>query len=145
MTQIATVRKIKSNGFAEVQVSRKTACGHDCSECMGCTQVITGETVVQVKNELNAALGDVVLIESQSSKILTAAMIVYILPFLLFFVGYFLFGGSSSQTEGTMPVIGGLLGFLLGILSAVCWDRRERKKRSLQFFMVEIKKRCLDT
>lgn len=145
MTQIATVRRLKSNGFAEVQVSRKTACGHDCDDCMGCTQVITAETLVQVKNELNAASGDVVLIESHSGQVLAAAMIVYILPFMLFFVGYFLIGTATSQMEGTLPTIGGLLGFLLGIVTALCWDRRERKKRNVQFSMVEIKKRCLDT
>lgn len=145
MTQIATVRKLQSNGFAEVQIRRKTACGHDCDKCAGCSQVITGETVVQVKNELSAGLGDVVLIESQSSKVLAAAMIVYILPFFLFFVGYYAFGVTTAHVEGPLPVIGGLLGFLLGIVTAVCWDRRERKKRSLQFCMVEIKKRCLDT
>lgn len=145
MTQIATVRKLTKLGFAEVEVRRQTACGHDCKDCAGCTQVVTGETVVLVNNDLNANLGDVVLIESQSSQVLTAAMIVYILPFLLFFVGYFACGALFSQPEGTVPVIGGLLGFALGLFSAIYWDRRERKKRNLQFRMVEIKQRCLGT
>lgn len=145
MTQIATVRKLKNNGFAEVQVRRQTACGHDCADCAGCTQVITGETVVLVKNEMNAGLGDMVLIESQSGKILTAAMIVYILPFILFFVGYFAAGSIFAVMEGSVPVIGGLIGFLLGIFGAIGWDRRAKKTKSLQFKMVEIKKRCLDT
>ena len=30
MTQIATVEKILSEGYAEVSVPRKSACGHDC-------------------------------------------------------------------------------------------------------------------
>ncbi len=145
MTQVATVRKLQNNGFVEVQVRRLTACGHDCADCAGCTQVVTGETVVQVKNEMNAGLGDTVLIESQSNKILAAAMIVYIVPFILFFVGYFTAGTLFSQTEGSVPVIGGLLGFLLGIAGAIAWDRHAKKTRGLKFKMVEIKKRCLDT
>lgn len=143
MTQIATVRKI-NNGMAEVQVARKTACGHDCSKCSGCSQVVTGETLIQVKNELNARKGDVVLIESKSSKILTAAMIVYLLPFFLFFLFYFGVSSFLHYTEGVWPVFGGLIGFFLGIMSAIIWDRREKRKRSLEFFMVEIKQRCLD-
>lgn len=144
MTQVATVRKLQTNGLAEVQVRRQTACGHDCADCAGCTQVITGETVVLVKNDMDARLGDVVLIESQTSKVLKAAMVVYLLPFLLFFVGYFAIGSIFSQAEGAIPVIGGVFGFLLGILIAIGRDRLEKKKRSLQFKMVEIKQRCLD-
>ncbi|MDF2838569.1 MAG: polyunsaturated fatty acid synthase PfaA, partial [Evtepia sp.] len=75
MTQIATVLKMNNTGMAEVQVTRKTACGHDCSKCAGCKQVVIGDTVIEVKNELNAKPGDLVVIESKSSKILTAAMI----------------------------------------------------------------------
>lgn len=142
MTQTATVRKLTKTGFAELEVRRMTACGHDCKDCAGCSQVVTGETVVLVKNELNANLGDVVLVESQSSQVLTAAMIVYILPFLLFFVGYFSCSSLFSQPEGAIPAIGGLIGFGLGLFGAVFWDRRERKKRNMQFRMVEIKQRC---
>lgn len=145
MTQIATVVKINNNGMAEVQVARKTACGHDCSKCSGCSQVVTGETVIQAKNELNAKKGDQVLIESKTSKILAAAMIVYILPFLLFFVFYFAVSALFSYQESSLPVVGGLIGFFLGIISAVCWDRREKKTRNLEFVMVEIKQRCSDT
>ena len=36
MTQIATVEKILNEGYAEVSVPRKSACGHDCEECAGC-------------------------------------------------------------------------------------------------------------
>jgi len=143
MTQVATVRKV-SDGMAEVQVARKTACGHDCSKCSGCSQVVTGETLIQVKNELKARQGDVVLIESKSSKILAAAMVVYILPFLLFFVFYFIVSAVLNDAEGSLPILGGLIGFFLGIVSAVLWDRHEKRKRSLEFQMVEIKQKCSD-
>lgn len=145
MTQTATVRSFKKNDFVEVQVRRQTACGHDCADCAGCTQVITGETLVLVQNELKAGLGDVVLIESQTSKVLAAAAIVYLLPFLLFFVGYFTVGGILRLEEGLLPVLGGLFGFALGLAGAVFWDRRERKQRNMQFRMVEIKRRCSAT
>ena len=144
MTQIATVKKIRDHNMVDVQVSRKTACGHDCSKCSGCTQVVTGETIVKVKNEMNARQGDVVMIESQSSKVLAAAMIVYIMPFVLFFVFYFAVSSLFAYSQESLPVVGGLIGFFIGIVSAVYWDRREKKKRSLQFKMIEILQRCSD-
>ena len=119
MTQVATVRALQNNGLAEVQVRRQTACGHDCADCAGCTQVVTGETVVKVKNDLNARLGDTVLIESQSAQVLTAAMIVYILPFFLFFVGYFATGAIWAAAGEAMAVTGGLVGFFVGIGIAI--------------------------
>lgn len=143
MTQIATVTKIY-DGMAEVQVTRKTACGHDCSKCAGCKQVVIGDTFIKIENELNARIGDLVVIESKSSRILTAAMVVYIMPFFLFFAFYFAVGAIFNYKEGVLPVVSGLIGFLLGGLSAIFWDRREKKKRNLEFKMVEIKQRCLD-
>lgn len=144
MTQIATVRAVTEQGLALVQIRRMTACGHDCADCAGCTQVITGENVVMAQNGLNARAGDLVLLESETSKVLAAASVVYLVPFLLFFVCYFILGALGSNPDGTTPIIGGLAGFALGIAGAVWWDRREKRKRTLQFKIVEIKKRCSD-
>lgn len=145
MVQTATVRNLKSNGMAQVQVKRKTACGHNCEECSGCSEVVIGDTLVLARNQKDARPGDVVLIESQSSKILTAAMMVYIMPFLLFFVFYFAGGSFFSTPEGSLPVICGLIGFALGIAFAIVWDRIAKKKGSLQFEITEIMQRCSDT
>lgn len=144
MTQTATVKNLRHNGMATMQIARKTACGHDCSKCSGCTQVIIGETLVNVYNSLNAELGDEVLIESQSAQILKAAMMVYILPFALFFVGYAIIACLMPNAGGTLPVVGGLVGLFAGIVGAIMFDRREKKNKNLQFHMVEISKKCSD-
>ena len=36
MTQVATVEKILRDGYVQISVPRKSACGHDCEECAGC-------------------------------------------------------------------------------------------------------------
>ena len=141
MIQEATVREVRDNGLAQVQIRRLTACGHDCSDCAGCTQVITGETVVWAQNTVSATVGDVVTVESESAQVLTAAAMVYILPFFLFFVIYFIVSSFVGTAESTLPIVGGLLGFLVGILGAIGWDRRAKRKRSLQFRIIEIKQR----
>ncbi len=147
MRQTATVTKIQPGGMAQVQVRRLTACGHDCSECSGnCTQVITGETVVMAKNPLGAALGDVVTVETRTSQILSAAAVVYLLPFGLFFLLYFAASAFLAQPDGgTIPIVVGLLGFVLGILAAVWKDRREKRQKSVHFHIIEIKEKCLGT
>lgn len=144
MQQTATVRSVTDAGLAKVEIRRMTACGHDCADCAGCTQVVTGETVVMAQNGLGARSGDVVTLESETSKILAAASIVYLLPFLLFFVGYALASVLLPGGGGTISAMGGLGGFALGGLGALLWDRRERRKKSLQFRIIEIKQRCLD-
>lgn len=144
MQQVATVRTVADNGLAQVQIKRKTACGHDCADCAGCTQVITGETVVMAQNGLGARSGDVVTLESETAKVLAAASMVYLLPFALFFLGYILVSVLVPGAQGGIPAAGGLVGFFVGILAAIYWDRREKKRKSLQFRIVEIKQRCLD-
>lgn len=143
MIQIARVKKKLENGMAEVAVERQSACAHDCSKCAGCDKMVEyGDVVVKAKNELNADTGDVVLVESGAKELLAAAAMIYILPFLLFFVFYFVIGGLG-MAEGA-KIGGAFVGFLIGILLAVRWDRLERKRKALQFHIVEIKKRCSD-
>lgn len=144
MIQIATVRNVEDNGMAKVQIRRKTACGHDCADCAGCTQVITEDTVVSARNGMEAKVGDVVVVQSQTFKVLKVAAIVYLLPFLLFFIGYFLLSYLSGGAEGALPALGGVIGFLLGILVAWLTNHREKRMRSLQYNIVEIKRRCSD-
>lgn len=141
MIQEATVREVRDNGMAQVQIRRLTACGHDCSDCAGCTQVITGETLAWAHNPVGAKLGDVVTVESESAQVLTAAAMVYILPFALFFVLYFAISSLLGGAESVLPVVGGLLGFFAGILGAIAWDRRAKRRRSLQFRIVEIRRK----
>ena len=144
MTQTATVRNLHTNGMAEVQIRRLTACGHDCSKCNGCTQVITGETVVMAQNTKSARIGDVVLVESDSGKVLGAAAMVYLVPFILFFLGYALCSAMGGG-EGFLPAISGVAGFFLGVVGAIWWDRRAKKNQNLQFRIVDIQKKCSAT
>ncbi len=65
MTQIATVEKLLPDGYAEISVPRKSACGHDCEECAGCG--MTGAAIhARAKNQADAKPGDKVVVESLS-------------------------------------------------------------------------------
>ena len=98
MVQTAKVTKVLPDGRAEVSVRRQSACGHDCSKCGGgCSEMMVSATVAVIAdNPVRALPGDSVTVESSTGRILGAAVVVYLVPFLLFFLGYFLGAGRSE-------------------------------------------------
>ena len=137
--QKARVVRLLGDGRAEVTVTRQTACGHDCSKCGGgCSELTAREDVtVTAVNPIHAAVGDLVTVETATSGILGAAALVYLAPFALFFLGYFLTRGLLHAGEGICLAVGGA-GFALGIFLAVLLDRRVRRNRSLVFRITAI-------
>lgn len=134
MTQIATVEKILPTGLAEVSVPRKSACGHDCEECAGC--VVSGAAVrAFARNPIGARPGDKVVIESSTKKLFSMMLVVYMLPLLLFLLGYFCSAGISG--EGARYVIA-ISAFCLGIVPAVCYDRSVKKSGSMTYTITRL-------
>ncbi len=143
MTQVAQVKTILSDGRAEVGVHRRSACSHDCSKCSGCELMMTKTDVtVTAENHVGARPGDTVLVESANSAILGTAVVVYLVPFLLFFVGYFL--GHAIAAGETISIGLACAGFVAGILPARWLDHRVNVKKAVQFRIVEIMKSCSD-
>ena len=133
MTQTATVQKVFPDGMAEIAVPRKSACGHDCEECAGCG--VTGTAVsAQARNPIGAVPGDKVVVESSSKTVLGIIAIVYLIPVVLFLLGYFL-------TEKLLPTEGlryaaAIFAFLLGLIPAVVYDRRMKKQGTMYYTIV---------
>ena len=122
MQQKARVARLLPNNRAEVSVTRESACSGDCHKCAGCGAVRQTVTV-QAENDIHAQPGDVVYIESGSALVLRAAALVYVLPLVLFFAGYF-----AAGALGIAAGWGGVAGFVLGGLPAVWYDRRVRRR-----------------
>ena len=135
MTQIATGEKILSEGYAEVSVPRKSACGHDCEECAGCG--VTGAAVhARARNPIGAQPGQKVVVESSTEKLMGIILLVYMVPVVLFFLGY---GVSALLGAGSgVRAAVGILGVLLGIVPAIRDDRRLRAQGGLGFRIVRL-------
>ena len=135
MTQIATVERIIDHNHAIISVPRKSACGHDCEECAGCG--ISG-TAIRAKavNNVGAKIGQKVVVESSTEKMLGIVALVYITPIVLFFLGYIamLLLNFSVAVQYTTAIVG----FVLGILCAVWYDRRIRERGGLVFTIVRL-------
>ena len=114
MQALARVIEV-GDGYAGIEYTRTSACGHDCTSCGVCR--VEKSTAI-AKNTPNAQPGDLVVVHTPSGFVLLAAFIVYIVPLLLFFTGYFAFGVSQTVRY----VLGGAF-FVLGIVLALVFNK----------------------
>ena len=121
MQALARVIEIRQNGYAGIEYTRTSACGHDCTACGAC-RVATAKAVA--KNAPNAQPGDLVVVHTPSGFVLLAAFIVYILPLLLFFTGYFAFNVGQ-----VFKYILGAAFFALGIVFALVFNKISAKNK----------------
>ena len=127
MEQLVRVRNVFPDGTAEVLLVRESACSGDCHKCSGCGAA--KETMIfTAKNAINASRGDLVKVESATGPVLKAAMILYVIPLILFFLGYY-FG----TLPGNYGALCGCLGFVLGIVIVVVYDRKVVKKSDIGY------------
>ncbi len=123
MEQLARVTQVLDDGRALVSVVRQSACSGDCHQCSGCGAV--RETLLlRAVNAIGAKTGELVTIRSDSGPVLAGAAVLYLLPLVLFFVGYLV--GLSLCWPGGLT---GCLAFLIGIAGAVIYDRLAAKKK----------------
>ena len=133
MTQIATVEKLLGGGYAEISVPRKSACGHDCEECAGCG--VTGQAVrARAKNDVDARPGEKVVVESSTKKLFGVITLVYVLPVVLFLLGYFL---TESLAESWRYVIA-VAAAAVSLIPSVAYDRYARKHEILTYRILRV-------
>ncbi len=132
MTQDAIVFKCLNDEMAEVVVTRATACGSNCSSCEAC--VFQNELKTVARNLIGARPGQKVLIESKSSRVYGAILLVYIVPIVLAIIGCFS-AYAAGASEG-LCVLCTFLGFLLGAAIVVISQKIKRDKQSITFDIV---------
>lgn len=135
MTQDAVVTKVFDNGMAEVVVTRGTACGSNCGNCESCA--FQNELKAFAKNTVNAKRGEKVVIESLSSRIFGAAFLLYIVPFILFFIGYAV-AAHYNLSEG-MCVLISFAFFAAAMAVVVIWQRISKKKNPIKFEIINLR------
>ena len=129
MQQLVKVISRESDGYAKVMLVRQSACSGDCHQCSGCGAA--KETVFfTARNPIGARPGDLVNVETESGPVLKAAAVLYLLPVVLFIVGYL---------AGMQWGVGGLVGtgaFSLSIAMIVLYDRLVMKKKNTVYTII---------
>ena len=129
MEQTVRVKEAFSDGTALVVHIRQSACSGDCHQCAGCGAAEESLTL-NARNHIGAQPGDLVTIRSESGPVLQAAAVLYVLPLVLFFVGYLV------GTLWNLGALAGGLAFALGIVLAVVYDRKVAKKRKMLYTII---------
>lgn len=133
MTQDAIVFKCLNADMAEVVVTRATACGSNCASCEAC--VFQNELKTVARNLIGARPGQKVRIESKSSRVYGAILLVYIVPILLAVAACFS-AYAAGASEGVC-VLCTFLGFLFGAVITVLSQRFKKTGDSITFDIVE--------
>lgn len=127
MEQLVRVKETFPDGTATVLLVRESACSGDCHKCSGCGAA--KETMIfTAQNQIGAGRGDLVKVESATGPVMKAATVLYVIPLVLFFLGYYL--GDLAGGFGTLV---SCLGFVLGIVLVVVYDRKVVKKSNLGY------------
>ena len=127
MQQLVRVRKIHEDGTATVIHVRESACSGDCHKCSGCGAAKEA-ILLEAKNPIGAKPGDLVTIESATGPVLKAAMVMYMVPMVLFFVGYAI--GAALWNRGALM---GCLFFVASIGLAVVYDRKVVRRENIGY------------
>lgn len=125
MEQLVRIKETYENGSALVICVRESACSGDCHKCSGCGAA--KETILlTAENSIGASEGDLVTIRSETAPVLKAAMVLYMLPLVLFFAGY-----ALAVALALSGALFGTMAFVLSILLIILYDRRMAKRKNI--------------
>ena len=127
MEQLVRVKEVYEDGTAQVIHIRESACSGDCHKCSGCGAAKEA-VLFTARNAIGARRGDLVKVESETGPVLKAAVVLYVIPLVLFFLGYYL-----GTLPGNYGALVGCLGFVLGIAIVVAYDRLVVKKADIGY------------
>ena len=127
MEQLVRVKEAYTDGTAQVIHVRESACSGDCHKCSGCGAAKEA-VLFTADNPIGARRGDLVKVESDTGTVLKAAVVLYVLPLVLFFLGYYV--GTLLGISGGL---GACLGFALGVVIIVVYDRKVVKKKNIGY------------
>lgn len=132
MTQDAVVIRLLPRNMAEVAVTRGTACGGNCGSCESC--MFQSELRTEARNLIQAKPGQKVVIESKSSRIFGAAILVYVMPLLFFLAGYAL-AAVLDAGEGVRILVS-FASLLLSAAILVLSQRLKKEKKAITFDII---------
>lgn len=124
MINKGVVKKILGNDQFLIQIYKDSACSH-CSGC-GDASKINKEEVFTIKDR-KVEVGDIVTFEIESSKILSAALLVYVFPVFAMILGY-LISSYADASEG-WSIFYSFSALIVSFLIIFLYDKSVGKKK----------------
>ncbi len=104
-----------------LEVVRTKPCGL-CGQVRGCGNSIWGKIFshqsghIETRNDLNAKLGDIVILGIDERLMLKSSLMLYGVPLLLMFLGMLLANSFAKEMVELYTLIGAVTGLFLGIV-----------------------------
>lgn len=117
--------------YATVEVQRTSACEgcHKATDggCSVCSMLGSDRKMAaRARNTVGAAVGDIVMIESKTSRMLWYALLVFILPIVLCIAGWFI-ASAITESQG-LRVLGAAIGFVATFIGVFVYSKIIQKK-----------------
>ncbi|MSQ80900.1 MAG: Fis family transcriptional regulator [Candidatus Methylopumilus sp.] len=109
-----------SKKLVTLEVVRSKPCGL-CGQVRGCGNSIWGKIFshqsgqIETRNNLNAKLGDMVILGIDETLILKGSLMLYGVPLLTMFIGMLIAGYISQATSEFYVFMGAMIGLCLGV------------------------------
>ena len=126
MTQKAVVTKTIAPGLCMIKVRRQSACTHECNDCKNSCNSPDEIIEVFARDKTKAKPGDFVVIESSTGNTLSLAALLYLVPLVLFFIGWFI------------HPVAGAVGVLIGLGLCFFANNRLQKNGGIPICITEI-------
>ena len=137
MVQNAIVKKIVSDGVAEVSLLRQMECGLHCDgACAGCSAKPPQEILALASNGIGAKPGDFVEVEPASGHNYSTSVAVFLLPCVGLGLGYAL-GLYVLQMGEVASMLTALLGLAAGFIPAVLMNRAITRSSAPEFAILK--------
>jgi sigma-E factor negative regulatory protein RseC len=104
-----------------LEVVRSAPCGL-CGQVRGCGNSIWGKIFshqsghIETRNDLNAKLGDIVILGIDETLMLKSSLMLYGVPLLTMFLGMLIFNHLAKEMVELYTLIGAVAGLILGVV-----------------------------
>lgn len=132
MEERAQIIRLLPKNMAEVELRGHSA----CTACGNCAFGQKKQIRYEVQNPINAQIGDLVTLEMETKSLLSAVLIIYLLPLINLLIGYGLGSWINSRLEiwpgEGLAIISGLLFLALTFVLVRILDQRLAKKSNFR-------------
>ncbi|WP_130806788.1 SoxR reducing system RseC family protein [Senegalia massiliensis] len=139
MDQVGYVVEVKDN-YAVVDVRRTSACGDKCSSCGGGCNIPAMR--VNIKNTINARVGNFVEVEMETKSLMKSAFIAYIIPLIMLIagisLGVYFFSNLGFQNYEIFGVLTGLVALVISYFLLRVIDNNIKKSKSTELKLVRV-------